>query len=595
MTISIWRYSHLVLALSSALFLVVASVTGVILAFEPMVDASQPFATSQLSEVNLSEAVTALQDANSEVFSLEVDANDFVLASVITHEGNSLQAYVDPRSAEVLGAPSRKSAVFEFATNLHRSLFLKTTGRLLVGIFTVLLVLITVSGFLLLIKRQGGIGRLFSRVPKEGFSAYYHVTLSKWLVAPIVLVAVTGIYLSAEKFSLLPEAAVTHADAQVVEESASGARNLHTFEAIPLSSLEKVEFPFSPDPQDFFLVKLHDRELMVHQYTGEVISEAVYPVVKLLSDVSLTVHTGRGSVLWSIVLLLTSSSVLFFLFSGVAIFIDRKKQGRYRLPVAGNQDTCEFILLVGSETGTTFRFASALCEALVNAGKTALIAEMNAYTAYPGAKHLVVLAATYGNGEPTTNARKFTRTFSTVLPAKPLSYSVVGFGSTDYPHFCAFATQVDAMLGQADQFAEATPLHTVNKRNTNAFLRWAEAWRQEVDVALDLSTVRQRLQPEVLHTFQVVARSPINNDDTFLLQLRPKEDVAFRSGDLLCVQFDAHEEERLYSIGRSGQDILLSVKKHAQGKCSTYLAGLSANDTLEARVRTNPSFHFPAR
>jgi sulfite reductase (NADPH) flavoprotein alpha-component len=36
MTISIWRYSHLALAISAALFILIASITGIILAFEPI-------------------------------------------------------------------------------------------------------------------------------------------------------------------------------------------------------------------------------------------------------------------------------------------------------------------------------------------------------------------------------------------------------------------------------------------------------------------------------------------------------------------------------------------------------------------------------
>jgi sulfite reductase (NADPH) flavoprotein alpha-component len=36
MTISIWRYSHFLLAAVSSLFLIIASVTGIILAIEPI-------------------------------------------------------------------------------------------------------------------------------------------------------------------------------------------------------------------------------------------------------------------------------------------------------------------------------------------------------------------------------------------------------------------------------------------------------------------------------------------------------------------------------------------------------------------------------
>jgi sulfite reductase (NADPH) flavoprotein alpha-component len=48
---SLWRYSHFLLAVISALFLIVASVTGAILALEPIVETSQPYAVVDLNEV----------------------------------------------------------------------------------------------------------------------------------------------------------------------------------------------------------------------------------------------------------------------------------------------------------------------------------------------------------------------------------------------------------------------------------------------------------------------------------------------------------------------------------------------------------------
>ena len=62
-----------------------------------------------------------------------LDENDFVTASVITKEGKSATFYVNPFTGEKLGEPEKKHPVFQFATSLHRSLFLKSTGRFIVG------------------------------------------------------------------------------------------------------------------------------------------------------------------------------------------------------------------------------------------------------------------------------------------------------------------------------------------------------------------------------------------------------------------------------------------------------------------------------
>ena len=51
--------------------------------------------------------------------------------------------------------------------------------------------------------------------------------------------------------------------------------------------------------------------------------------------------------------------------------------------------------------------------------------------------------------------------------------------------------------------------------------------------------------------------------------------------------------ERLYSIAKIGKDILLSVKKHELGVCSSFLSKLSTGDTFKAAIKKNPDFHFP--
>ena len=595
MTLSIWRYSHLFLALFSSLFLIVASITGAILAFEPISYSGQPFAIHNLSEVSLEHTVVALENRYDEVLSLEVDANNFVLASVITEEGNSLEAYIDPATAEAIGEPLEKAPIFEITTNFHRSLFLKSTGRIIVGIFTFFLCLMVVSGFMLLLKRHGGVRQLFSKVHKENASEYYHVVLSKWLLIPILLIALSGVYLSVEKFGWLPSASVTHAELPVITEEnvTYSSRNYAPFHAISLSQLKRLEFPFSTDPEDYFLVELQDKELLVHQYTGEVLSEADYPLVRLFSDISMSLHTGRGNVLWSVILLIASSSILFFLYTGIAIFIRRKRNSSYALPETLGQDECEIIILVGSETGTTFRFAAALCNALYQAGKTAFVAEMNAYTTYQKARHLVVLTATYGNGEATTNARRFEQLVQDRPPSQPLSYSVVGFGSLDYPHFCAFAEQTDVLLGAIDRFSATTALAKINKGSVAAFLSWANDWSTQIGFAIDLSVIQKEIKPEKRYTFQVVDQTPLNADDTFLMQLSTDARIEFTSGDLLKVYWSEEEEARLYSIARIGKHILLSIKKHEFGKCSTFLSQLNRSDTFQASIQKNEHFHFP--
>jgi len=169
MTISIWRYSHLVLALASSLFLLIASVTGCILAIEPIQHQAKAYAVQDLDEVSLATAITGLKSNYDEVFSMQIESSGFVKASVLTAQMETLDVYIDAQTGKQLGEVQERPAIYSFATNLHRSLFLKSIGRFFVGLISLLLLMIAITGLLLLAQRQGGFKRLFSKVQKDYF------------------------------------------------------------------------------------------------------------------------------------------------------------------------------------------------------------------------------------------------------------------------------------------------------------------------------------------------------------------------------------------------------------------------------------------
>src|SRR5690554_7455276 len=51
----------------------------------------------------------------------------------------------------------------------------------------------------------------------------------------------------------------------------------------------------------------------------------------------------------------------------------------------------EFIVLVGSENGSTRKFAQTLHAALLKSGNSVFTSEMNHYQEFPKAKHLIIL------------------------------------------------------------------------------------------------------------------------------------------------------------------------------------------------------------
>ncbi len=584
---SLWRYSHFLLALVSALFLIVASITGSLLALEPINEASKSYVIPNLDGIYISETIANLEDVYAEVLAIEVMPNDFVKASVFTIDQGSKNIYINPRNGAMLGDVTSRSSFFIFITNLHRSLFLKSIGRGFVGVVSLLLCFIAVTGIFLIAKRQGGFNKLYTKVQETDFAQRYHVILGRIFLAPILIIASTGVYLSAEKFSLFPDHSL-QANSRV---SSSTAFNPLVFENTTLKQVRKLTFPFSDNSSDYFELALNDRELLVDQYTGEVVGDLPYPFVQLASQWSKKLHTGQGNLLWSFILLISSLSLLFFMYTGFVVSLRRR--GTKRLIEDFTKDEAEYILLVGSETGNTFVFAKTFFNALKNAGKKVYMASLNEYSSYQCATHLIVFTATYGDGDAPSNARKFDTVFKSIKPEKKIQFSVLAFGSLLYPKYCYFGVKVDGLLHNHSLFKPIIPIVKIDDQSQSAFEDWVLTWNKYTGMKLDISTSNKNKSSKNKQSFEVIGRTNLNIDNTALLRLRPKKNTVFQSGDLLTITPPGCSHARYYSIARIDDDVLLSVKWHPKGVCSTYLCTLKEGDLLQVEIKLNPTFYFP--
>jgi len=594
MTISIWRYSHLVLAVSSFVFIFLASITGIVLAFQPISEQLNSYKVNDFESITLAETISGLKRTYPEVIDVQIDANEFVLASVITEDGESLNGYINPKTAEFLGDKIETSKFFQWVTSFHRSLFLKSIGRFFVGLCSFLLFLIAISGAVLILKRQRSLKKFFSKIVNENFSQYWHVVLGRLSLIPIIIITVTGVYLSAEKFDLLPTEKHNHQiDYDAISETPKiDIQDFDVFKNTPLSEVKTIEFPFSDDVEDYFTIALKNKELVVNQYTGDILSEIDYPLVTFFSDLSLNLHTGKGSILWSLVLAFACVNILFFIYSGFAMTLKRRQA---KLKNKYKKDACKYVILVGSENGSTLPFANALHEQLLAVGETSFIAQLNDYTTYDTAAHLIIFTATYGEGEAPTNANAFLKRLQTVKQTQKISYSVVGFGSLAYPDFCKFAFDIDIQLQK--QFHQESPVFTINDKSVESFETWLSLWTVPKDLQLHIEKENLVFQPKLTHTFTVKEKTnkANNPDDTFLLTLQPKKGKPFTSGDLLAIYPNDDYRERLYSIGKVGKELQLSVKHYQNGLGSNFLYQLPIHSTFKARVINNTAFHFPKK
>jgi len=595
MTLSIWRYSHWLLAIVTSVFVLVAAITGAILAIEPISNQLKPYAVDTSTHMSIAELVGQLEKEYEEVLTIEVDENKFLRASVFANDDGNKSIYLNPSNGQNLGGIIKRAPIYDFATNLHRSLFLKSTGRFIIGLVSFLMVVILVTGAQLIAKRQGGYRRWFSKVVKEDIHQYYHVVLGRFMLWPILVIAVTGVILSMYRFELLPKQSATALEYAVDSQlERLPPRNFNIFKKQQLKDLVSLEYPFSEDASDYFILKLQTSEYRIHQYTGQIIKESQKPWLTQLVNWSLVLHTGQGTVLWSIVLLFSCIALLFFMFSGFSVSF-RRIQKSERISNKYAKDESEFIILVGSETGTTFKFAKALFDTMIQSGFKVFLDTMNNYTSYAKAKQLLFFAATYGDGDAPSGALKFKHRLQTYSQKQSLDYAVVGFGSLKYPEFCKFAMEVDQYLSVYPNFSRLLPVFKIHNQSVFNFKEWLQTWNKTMRLDLKIDTTALLPKSKSTSSFMVTYKTAANKDDTFVIQLKSPKKVSCNSGDLLAITPQEDGVKRFYSIGKLHQSITLSVKMHEFGLVSARLNRLQEGDFLNASVTSNPHFHLPTQ
>ena len=595
MTVSIWRYAHLALAIVSSLFLLILAITGVILAYDAVDEKIPAYRTEDLNKLTIAQSLPELRKVYPEIIEVNIDHNQFVSIDALDGEGNAVKGYIHPITGQFLGEVKPKSDFIQWNIALHRSLFLKETGRIIIGIVSFLLFLITISGIILIAKRQQGLRNFFAKINKDFFSQYFHVVSGRIFLIPVVILALTGTYLFMARIGLVVGEHQT-VDYVLSEEDAEqkDVTEFPVFQETQLADVEKIEFPFMPDdPEEFYVLKLKDRELSVNQITGEIAKETRYPYSLMLEKLSLDLHTGRTSVIWAVILGFASLNILFFIYTGFAITFRRKGT---KVKNKFDATDAEYVILVGTENGSTLSFANKIHQQLLAKGHKSFLTEMNRFTHFPKARHLLIFTSTYGLGTAPANASHFDKLILKFPQSQPVQYSIIGFGSKAYPDFCAYARYVDELLAQQNWATRLLDLYTVNDRSVEELIAWITAWNQKSGCELSTTPALYVTKITGLKKFNVLERTEVTEDNsTFKIVIQPQGKQSFQSGDLLAIYPANDGRERLYSIGKKNGNIQLVVKLYPNGLGSEFLYRLAEDDRISARIVVNKGFHFPAK
>jgi len=562
------------------------------LSLEPVTQRLKPYAASNLDEVNLAQSLPLLRKEYPGITKISVESGQFVLIEGTDRNGDDLKAYVNPQSGKILGKPDKKNEFFQWVTTLHRSLFLHETGRIFIGITAFLLTLIAISGLMLIIKRQRGIKRFLAKIPNDKSKQFYHTVVGRFALIFILLIAVSGTHLSLSTLGIIKsvKAGIDVDFDKIKTGHEKAAKDFVVFENIHFSEVRAIEFPFSDDVEDYYVLSLLDREIALNQINGDILAENKYPFSVLAANLSMEIHTGRASVIWSLFLGVASLSIIFFIYSGFAITLKRiSNKSKNKFP----KEDCTFIILTGSENGSTNQYALAVQTLLLKQGKKVFLTSMNNYAVFPRAEQIVIFTSTYGEGEAPANARKFLSLVKSVPQSQPLQFSVLGFGSKAYPDFCQFAFDVHNCLSLQSWAKPLIDIHTVDDRSPQDLMLWQESWSQKTEISLTGLSGGSAEKAKSLHTFTV--KSNHSMGDTFLINIKGGLRAKAKSGDLLAIYPANDHRERLYSIGIVNKSIQLSVKLHQNGLGSGFLHQLKPDDTIKAKIVKNAHFNFPSK
>jgi sulfite reductase (NADPH) flavoprotein alpha-component len=589
--------------LLAALLLVVLSLSGAALSLFPAAERlTSPQAAATLSVADLAARIEALHPRVE-----QIRRSPSGRITAYWFEGGAPQAAViDPVTGQGISAADPNP--FErWLTNLHRSLFLGDGGRLAMAAGAAAMLVLALSGAGLVARRAGGWRRWFA--PLRGpLAGRLHVEIARVAIAGLLLSSATALWMTASTFDLLPDGPTSPAFLNDVSgRTGASIAAMDRLKQTPVAELRSLSFPDPGDAMDSFTLKTDRGTGYLDQGTGTVLAWSDLNRWQRVSETIYMLHTGQGAATLGLVLGLMALGVPAMAGTGFVLWLaGRRGRPRIRGNVAAGH--AETILLIGSEGGSTWGFAATLHAALSEAGQTVHAAPMSAFdpARYRQARRILILAATYGDGNAPASAKGFLDRLQ-ALPTPPSApLAVLGFGDRGFAAYCAFAQAV-AETGAAKGWRQLIPFDTVDRQSPQDFARWGRSLAAAMGIDLVLS---HQPSPPAALPLTLLSRRDYGADvqaPTAILRFAmPAIPLwrrlvrhgfgRFRAGDLLGILPDGATVPRFYSLASGRRDgfVEIVVKKHPGGLCSSQFFELEPGDTVSAFLRHNPGF-YPGR
>jgi len=496
--------------LLAALLLVVLSLSGAALSLFP---AAERLTSPQAAALSVADLAARIEAVHPQVEQIRRAPSGRITAYWF-EDGTPQAAVIDPATGQGISAADPNP--FErWLTNLHRSLFLGDGGRLATAAGAAAMLVLTLSGAGLVTRRAGGWRRWFA--PLRGpLASRLHVEIVRVAVAGLLVSSGTALWMTASTFDLLPDGPTPPA----LLNNASGRTGasvaaMDMLKQTPVAELRSLSFPDPGDAADILTLKTDHGTGYLDQGTGAVLAWSGLNGWQRVSETVYMLHTGQGAAALGLVLGLMALGVPAMAGTGFVLWLaGRRGRPRIRGNVAAGH--AETILLVGSEGGSSWGFAATLHAALSAAGQTVHAAPMSAFdpARYRQARRILILAATYGDGDAPASARGFLERLQ-ALPTPPSApLAVIGFGDRGFAAYCAFAQAV-AATAAAKGWHQLIPFDTVDHQSPRDFVRWGRTLGRAMDI--DLVLEHQPVPPAALSLTLVSRRDYDPSDRSWIV------------------------------------------------------------------------------
>lgn len=160
-----------------------------------------------------------------------------------------------------------------------------------------------------------------------------------------------------------------------------------------------------------------------------------------------------------IVFMLASAALPLFAVTGTLLYLDRRKKA-HTLQAAADEllasdmagEGATIVMAYASQTGTAEQIALRSAATLMQGGQAVRVTPLGSLTLEDlrDARLLLVVASTYGAGEPPDPARGFARrTMSRPAELPQLRYGLLALGDRSYPDFCGFGGALGCWLNES--------------------------------------------------------------------------------------------------------------------------------------------------